>query len=115
MQFFPWSTNAASGDGQQLAFKVFEKIADPEVFRQVAHDGPRAIIGGTVNTFATDLPVHACTTIGREYAIAAALGFSPAELLAVTRNSVRASFTSTERRAALLDELCGWEATLPTS
>ena len=53
-----WSTNAAPGDGQQLAFKVFEKVADPEVFRQVAHDGPRAITGGNVNTFVTDLPVH---------------------------------------------------------
>jgi hypothetical protein len=59
-----WSTNAAPGDGQQLAFKVFEKIADPEVFRQVAHDGPRAITGGTVNTFATDLPVHAGEFLG---------------------------------------------------
>jgi hypothetical protein len=59
-----WSTNAAPGDGQQLAFKVFEKIADPEVFRQVAHDGPRALAGGTVNTFPTDLPVHAGDFLG---------------------------------------------------
>lgn len=59
-----WSTNAASGGGQQLALKVFERIADPEVFRQVAHDGPRAIIGGTVNTFATDLPVQAGEFLG---------------------------------------------------
>jgi hypothetical protein len=56
-------------------------------------------------TLSTDLPVHACTTIGREYAIAGALGFSPADLLAFTRNAVSASFTSAERRAALLAEL----------
>ena len=45
------------------------------------------------------------STIGREYAVAAALGVSPAELLAVTHDAVRASFASAERRAALLAEL----------
>jgi adenosine deaminase len=56
----------------------------------------------------TGLPVHACTTVGREYAVAAALGFSPVELMALTRNAVAASFTSAERRTALLAELDGW-------
>jgi adenosine deaminase len=50
----------------------------------------------------TDLPVHVCTTIGREFAVAA-LDFSPAELLALTRNAIRASFASSERRRALAD------------
>ena len=80
-----------------------------------AHPIRRFVESGIPVTLNTDLPVHACTTIGREYAIAAALGFSPAELLGFTRNAVRASFTSAERRAALLDELRGWEATLPAS
>jgi adenosine deaminase len=80
-----------------------------------AHPIRRFVESGIPVTLNTDLPVHACTTIGREYAIAAALGFSPAELLAFTRNAVRASFASAERRAALLDELHGWEATLPAS
>ncbi|MGH2367691.1 MAG: hypothetical protein ACRDI2_05780, partial [Chloroflexota bacterium] len=56
-------------------------------------------------TLNTDLPVHVCTTIGREYAVASALGFSPTNLLALTRNAVEASFTAPERRAALLSEL----------
>jgi len=56
-------------------------------------------------TLATDLPMHVCTTIGREYAIAAALGFSLDELLAFTRNAIAASFTTATRRAALLSEL----------
>lgn len=60
-------------------------------------------------TLNTDLPVHACTTIGHEYAIAAALGFSASELLACTRNAVQASFTSAERRATLLAELSRYE------
>jgi adenosine deaminase len=56
-------------------------------------------------TLATDLPMHVCTTIGREYAIAATLGFSLDDLLAFTRNAVAASFTTATRRAALFDEL----------
>jgi hypothetical protein len=64
-----WSTNAPPGEGQQLAFKVFEKVAQPEVFRQVTHDGPRPLAPGTVNTFSIDLPVHAGDFLG--------LGFPP--------------------------------------
>jgi len=56
-------------------------------------------------TLNTDDPVRVGTTIGREYAIAAALGFSRSELLGLTRNAVRASFTTAERRSALLSEL----------
>jgi hypothetical protein len=47
------------------------------------------------------------TTTGREYAVAAVLGLSPAELLAFTRNAVRASFAPAEDRANLLAELNG--------
>jgi adenosine deaminase len=56
----------------------------------------------------TDDPLQICTTIGREYALAQALGFSLAELLAFTRSAVRAAFTTQERRAELLDELDAW-------
>ncbi len=64
-------------------------------------------------TLNTDLPVHCATTIGREYAVAAALGFSPSELLEFTANAVQASFTSPERRHELMDELRAWEDKLP--
>lgn len=53
-------------------------------------------------TLNTDDPVRVATTIGREYAIAAAMGFSPDELLAFTRHAINASFTSDDRRRALL-------------
>jgi hypothetical protein len=56
-------------------------------------------------TLNTDLLVHIATTIGREYEVAAALGFSPADLLGFTRNAVRASFTTAERRVELLAEI----------
>jgi adenosine deaminase len=66
--------------------------------------GQLAALGIPV-TLNTDLPVHLDTTIGREYAIAAALDFSPDQLLGFTRNAIRASFTTAERRAKLLAEL----------
>ena len=56
-------------------------------------------------TLATDLPMHVCTTIGREYAIASAMGFAADDLLTFTRNAVAGAFTTTTRRAALLAEL----------
>ena len=56
-------------------------------------------------TLATDLPMHVCTTIGREYAIASRLGFSPDDLRLFTRNAVAASFTTSARKAALFREL----------
>jgi adenosine deaminase len=53
----------------------------------------------------SDIPVQIATTIGREYALAHALGFSPADLLGFTINAVRASFTPPARKAALLASL----------
>jgi adenosine deaminase len=61
-------------------------------------------------TLNTDDPVRVWTTIGREYAIAAALGFAPAQLLTFTRNAIHAAFVSSLRRAALLKELDAWES-----
>lgn len=58
-------------------------------------------------TLNTDDPQHVCTTIGREYAIAARLGFLLEDLLSVTRAAARASFTSATGKATLLAELVG--------
>jgi adenosine deaminase len=69
------------------------------------HPIRRFVQHGIPVTLATDLPVHVHATIGREYAIASILGFSPEELLTFTRNAVAASFTTSARRAALLGEL----------
>lgn len=55
----------------------------------------------------SDVPVQVATTIGREYALAHALGFSPADLAAFTVNAIRASFTPPARKAALLAALDG--------
>ena len=62
----------------------------------------------------TEDPVQVCTKIGREYALAAALGFSEEELLGFTHAAVRASFAPADRRAALLLELQGNGGGSPT-
>lgn len=56
----------------------------------------------------TDDPVQLATTIGREYALAHALGLSYAQLVECSANAIRASFAPPERKAALLSALRGW-------
>jgi adenosine deaminase len=73
-----------------------------------AHPIRRFVACGIPVTLNSDDPVRVCTTIGREYAIAAALGFSRDDLLAFTRAAVHASFTSVDRKGALLHELDYW-------
>jgi adenosine deaminase len=53
----------------------------------------------------SDIPVQLGTTIGREYALAHALGFAPGQLLGFTANAVRASFAPPARKAPLLARL----------
>ncbi|HEY7022176.1 MAG TPA: hypothetical protein VH349_13745 [Ktedonobacterales bacterium] len=53
----------------------------------------------------SDVPVQIATTIGREYALAHALGFSTADLMGFTTNAIRASFMLPARKAALLAAL----------
>lgn len=69
-----------------------------------AHPIRQFLASGIPVALSTDDPVQLCTTIGREYALAAALGLSPTDLLACTRAAIRAAFTTPERRAALLRE-----------
>ena len=69
------------------------------------HPIRRFVERGIPVTICTDDPVRACTTIGREYAIAAKLGFSSMELREFTRAGVRASFCDQAERARLLGEV----------
>lgn len=70
-----------------------------------AHPIRRLVDHGVRVTLSTDNPVRLGTTIAQEYEAAAALGFSPTELLQFTRCGLEASFTSADRRAALLGSL----------
>jgi adenosine deaminase len=67
-----------------------------------SHPIRQFVAAGVPVTLSTDDPVRVATTIGREYAVAAALGFGERELLGFTRNGVRASFAEPGRRDALL-------------
>ena len=61
------------------------------------------IQAGVPITLNTEDPVRTCTSIAREYELAASLGFSPKELRSITPQGIMASFTSDERKASLLD------------
>lgn len=104
----PHLLDQLAGSGVTVECSLTSNVVLGAVPSYEAHPIRRFAEHGIPVTLSTDLPVHACTTIGREYAVAAALGFSSAELLAFTRNAITASFTSAERRAALLAELDGW-------
>jgi adenosine deaminase len=67
-----------------------------------AHPIHQFVQRGIPVALCSDIPVQVATSIGREYALAHALGFSTADLLGFTRNAVRASFTPPERKADLL-------------
>jgi len=61
----------------------------------------------TINTYE---PVRVWTTVGREYAIAHLLGFSPIELFEISRHAVQVSFTSSGRKKKLHMALDKWAA-----
>jgi adenosine deaminase len=69
------------------------------------HPIRRFIEHGIPVALGTDNPVQMCTTIGREYAAASALGFTHADLLALTRTAITASFATAERKAEMLAAL----------
>ena len=60
---------------------------------------------GVPVTLGTDDPVRLCTSIGREYEQATALGFVIDDLMAFTRQGISSSFTSEEKKSALLGYL----------
>ena len=62
---------------------------------------------GVPVTLASDDPVRTCTTIGREYELARSLGFSTEELIDMTHQAIRASFTSPDRKQKLSGVLDG--------
>ena len=59
-----WSHYARAATGQQLTMKVFRKVAEPSVYMAVGHDGPRPLVGGSLNTFQTNLAVRSGDVLG---------------------------------------------------
>ena len=63
------------------------------------------IDAGIPVTLSSDDPVSLNTTIGKEYELAASLGFDTPALLEFTRNGIASSFTSPERKKPLLSRI----------
>lgn len=60
-----WRTNAAPGAGQQMTMKVFRRVPDTaDVFKVIAHDGPRVLKASSFNSFPTYIPVQAGDYVG---------------------------------------------------
>jgi hypothetical protein len=60
-----WSTNAAAGGGQTLEMKVYRTVdAQAGSYMAVAHDGPRGLTGGMLNTFPVSIPVQPGDLLG---------------------------------------------------
>lgn len=66
------------------------------------HPIREVVARGVPVTLATDNPAKLWTSIGREYAIAAAMGFSEAELRTFTRNGIASSFLAPDEKQELL-------------
>ena len=64
-----WSHNAAAGAGQTMTFKVFRKVTG-STYTVVGHDGPRSLMGGTVNAFPAAIAVKPGDVIGLSFALA---------------------------------------------
>ncbi len=69
------------------------------------HPIRRFVRQGIPVALGADNPVQLGTTIGREYAVAAALGFTTADLLGFTRNALHACFAPAALRSSLLAAL----------
>jgi adenosine deaminase len=74
------------------------------------HPIHQLVADGIPVALCTDDPVQICTTIGREYALAYALGFSAVDLLQFTRNAINAAFTTSTRRSTLLQAIDTWSS-----
>lgn len=73
-----------------------------------AHPIRQLMARGIPVALCTDNPVQVSTTIGREYALARALGFTPDDLLAFTMHAIRASFVPPEHKQYLLKHAATW-------
>jgi hypothetical protein len=59
-----WRTIGPTTAGEQLTMKVFRKVADPNTYRVVAHDGPRGLAPGVLNSFPVSVAVQPGDVLG---------------------------------------------------
>lgn len=92
-----------------VEFSLSSNVILGAVASYADHPIHQFVKAGIPVTLNTDDPIRIWTTIGREYAIAARLGFSTADLFGFTRNAIQSSFTSDERRKILMNEINEWK------
>lgn len=71
-----WSHNPPFSATGQVGFKVFHKTGDPAFYMALAHDGPRPVTPGVVNTSPVSIPVQSGDLIGLHVNGGNAAGFS---------------------------------------
>jgi len=99
----PYLLDAVAASGVTVECPLSCNAVLGAVASYATHPIRRFIERGIPVALCTDNPVQICTTIGREYALAHALGFTPADLLAFTTNAICAAFLPTDRKQHLLD------------
>lgn len=104
----PYLLDAVAASGVTVECSLSCNVVLGAVPSYTEHPIQRFLERGIPVALCTDNPVQICTTIGREYALARALGFTPAELLTFTTNAIRASFLPPERKQRLLEQARPW-------
>ncbi len=105
----PRLLDAVAASGVTVECSLSCNVALGAVPSYAEHPIRKFVERGIPVALCTDNPVQLCTTIGREYALAHALGFSPAELLSFTINAIRASFLPDGRKQQLLAHAERWQ------
>ena len=100
--------DAVAASGVTVECSLSCNVALGAVASYKEHPIRRFMERGIPVALCTDNPVQLSTTIGREYALAHALGFTPEELLSFTANAIHASFVPPERKQALLAQCDAW-------
>jgi hypothetical protein len=59
-----WSHSASAFNPQTMTLKIFRKVADPDIYSVVGHDGPRTLAPGLLNTFPAKIAVQAGDLVG---------------------------------------------------
>ena len=83
--------------GSNIAVGVFPSLAD--------HPLPAFVEAGIRVTLNSDDPPYFATSLGREYAMAAEMGFSETTIRAMTRTAIEAAFVDETTRGKLLGRL----------
>jgi adenosine deaminase len=110
----PWLLEQVARSGVTIECSLSCNVVLGATDAYETHPIRQFVATGIPVTLSTDDPVRVATTIGREYAIAAILGFTAEDLRGFTRNGVRASFAPQARHTAILADIDAASTIVPT-